>query len=484
MIAGNYDIKSSYAKLNAKLSDIKLNEILGNKDMHNLSAKISWNGKAKGINTISGQGSIEFDELAFKDIKTYDLNLDFKIDRQVLLFKLTGIDSTLSCDIAGDFGWEQKANHGQLAGNFSFYEGRSDLLPGNCSIKSELSASFSNRLGDLEAAINMHAISLVKDDHIANLDTLSLMLSRKDTIISSLLSSDFVIAEFNSPTSITEFTSALSKIEFEKILTLDATNYFNGSYIATLPAFNLNVAAQYDSIFTLFLPDSVFRFHHADLTIRKSNKEQSIHAELEIDSLNYLNAGCYGAKLALMVDQKTMHGDLTIDSLEINDEGTGLTKLQLDVLPEKITGSIFIADSSGAPLYQLGAEALKGKGSINFRTAGSDWIVNSNKWTISPAEFLKWEIGTNDFIADLNLQHEAMKINLNGRKSDSLKMNLQNINISKLASVKVLSNLPEGIVNADFIYSAKENKNLEFKFDVNQLKWKEVVADHVGANGF
>ena len=132
---------------------------------------------------------------------------------------------------------------------------------------------------------------------------------------------------------------------------------------------------------------------------------------------------------------------------------------------------------------QLSTEVMKQNDKILFKTSVPQWTLNSNIWTISSGEILTVEKSTGDLVADVHLQHEGMKLDLYGRKSENLHLDLRNVLLSMFVPPELILNKPDAIINADITYLENSRKNLDFKFDISQIKWSDILVRRLVMTG-
>jgi hypothetical protein len=155
----------------------------------------------------------------------------------------------------------------------------------------------------------------------------------------------------------------------------------------------------------------------------------------------------------------------------------------LDILKKNITATILIKDPKGIPFYQLSAEVIKRNDNIIFKTSVPQWTLNSNIWTISAGEILTIEKSTNNMVADIHLKHEQMKLDLYGRKSDDLHLDIQNVLLSMFIPPELIPNKPDGNVSANVTYRENGEKNLDFKLDLSQIKLADIKVRRLEVSG-
>ncbi|HMT27835.1 MAG TPA: translocation/assembly module TamB domain-containing protein [Bacteroidia bacterium] len=482
-IQGNYNSETNFSTLQAALKDVQLRQMLGEDFPQNVTAKLNWSGKLGSLDELQGKGQLAIENLKYKDLVTKDFNLTFDIANNLCNYTIFALDSTISCDLAGSIGWNKSTYQGQVEGRFMFHEGKSKILQGDVSAQSNIAFSFLYSPSNTEASLSLKNITLTKDDKITSIENVSFNLEMGKETIKLKLTSDFINSEFNCQSDYTQFASAIKSIELQNIFRLDSAEILNAKGISGLPEFEFTTIAKYDSIINFFIPDTTFSFSNINLSIGKSVGENDIHTNLTADTIQYEKYQAFGTKLNLIADQSVLHGNLSIDSSYVNNIWGGPANLKLDVSSDKISSSLLISDTSKTPTYQIGMEALKGHDRVLFKSTAPEWIINSDKWSFVSNDFLTYEIATDNYIANLDLHRDSMVIEMRGSKSDSITLHLKDIVISKLISSKLMTEVPDAVVNANLVYREKDKQYVDFNFSLREGKWKDIVIDHIESTG-
>jgi hypothetical protein len=482
-LAGNYDIKNVNGELTASLSQVKLRKILGNEYPEWITCSLVLQGGLNNKKNINGKGVIEIDSVLYKDAISRKINIELSADNNQGHFKISANDTAITCMLNGLFGWEGRNYTGSLSGNFSLNENHNKLLPNYLAIRGEIDASFKSSGNNLESCLEMKNIGVSNLNSEANLKKFSVNLNMDDNSVNSQLETDFLTAGFKSMSSFNNLKNTIESIGFEKILSLDSADFLKLKAVSNLPVFNLAATVHYNSFFQLFYPDSVFNFQSINVAMDKKMEGNSVQSEITVDGFKYFNYKTYGAKMEMKLEEDKLNCKIILDSLDADSVLIGSSAVTLDILPTNMLGTISISDRKGLPLYQLGAETHKGRDKLIFKSTGSDWVINSGTWTMSPSEFLTRENATGDMVADLHLHHDDMKIDLSGRKSESMKLDIQNVSLSKVVSPVLIKDLPDGSITANVIYKEDNKKHLDFKFDIDQFKWKDVLINRIESKG-
>ncbi|MEO8148739.1 MAG: hypothetical protein ABI723_13930, partial [Bacteroidia bacterium] len=482
---GNYDVNNKNGNLDATLSQVRLRSIFGDAYPESVTCSVSLNGGMNNKEMLSGDGVIEINSALYNGGNYQNIELDLSVIDNQSTFTLISNDSALTCNLNGLFDWNDNMYKGKLSGHFNLNEGNTNLLPGQLAVQGEIESDFKNSGKNLQSSVDFKNIAISNLNSKANLDSFSCKLNMTNSLVSTQVKSDFFAADFQSQSSFDELKKAIESVHFEKALSLDSADFLKLNSVTTFPVFNLTATVNYHSIFQLFYPDSVFNFDTVHIAINKKAEDNIVQGEISYKGFNYLNYQTYRTEIQMKFDEHKLNCKIILDSLDAEGMLLGSSSFALDILPASMIGSLSVSnrDRDSMPLYQIGAEAIKENNRLVLKSTEGDWVINSNKWTLSPSEFLTRENSSKDIVADIHLQHDDMKIELVGRQSESLKLNLKNVLLSKLISPELIKDLPDGSINANVVYGGGDRKNLDFKFDIAQFKWKDVFLDSIGSIG-
>lgn len=482
-LTGNYDIKNQNGKIDATLLAVKPAELFGDTYPESITCSVTANGCLSKNNLITGNGAIEINSVKYRGVTSHNINADVSVNNNQCEFALQVDDTALACNLKGLFAWQHDSYSGSLAGDFNINQTNTNLLPGQLSVKGEIESAFKIAGVNVESSVELKKISLGNGADIANLDSISCNVNMNNKLVSTQLKTDFLNADFQCESSFDELKHAIESIHFERAFSLDSTDFLNMKAVSTFPVFNLTADINYHPVLNFLVPDSNFNFKKTEIEIAKKAADSLAYANITIDNLKYHNYTCYGAKMQSKFEEDKLNAAISIDSADAESVLIGSSNFNLDILPTHILGTLSIADRTGLPLYQLGAEAQKENGLLKFKSTDADWIINSNTWTMSPAEFLSRQISSDDINANMHLQHDSMKIELVGHTAESLKLDLKNVTLSSIIPPVLFTGLPDGLINANAIYKDGDHQKLDFNFNIDQFKWKDVSINKIASNG-
>jgi translocation and assembly module TamB len=384
-------------------------------------------------------------------------------------------DPSLVCGLNGLLGWEDKSFHGNLSGNFNIDEGRLKLVPFPLRTKGEITANIYKTTGKLESSLDLDNFFITKGTTTSGIKSTSLVITMADSLVKAFLKTDFITADFQSRASLADLKDAIGKSLSTPLLSNDSTGIFNFDAISLVPEMNLDMTIQHDSVLSMFIPDTVLNFSTLKVLLDKKARNSMIQAEISAKSIKFKSLNGYRALVHIIGEPGSLVCNIDLDSIRTAAILTGPSNIGLDILKKNITARILIKDPKGIPFYQLSAEVIKRNDNIVFKTSVPQWTLNSNIWTISAGEILTIEKSTNDMVADIHLKHEQMKLDLYGRKSDGLHLDIQNVLLSMFVPPELIPNKPDGNVSANVTYMENRGKNLDFKLDLSQIKLADIM---------
>ena len=483
VINGSYNVNKMNGKMNAMLSGVQLQKIFGEPYPESVACNISANGGMDYRGTITGNGTVEFSSVLYKKTVYQNIQFDLSVVHNKGTFSLVSSDTNLACNLNGLFGWVKNEMNGKLSGQFNLNKSHANLLPGQISVQGNIAADFLNKGKDMQASVGLKHLAISNLNNHSNIDSILCQMSLSDSSVQSQFHSDFIAAEFRSQSSVDELMNVIRSIDFKNIFRLDSSEFMKLNIAEVMPAFNLTVSIKYDSVFQLFSPDSIFNFDTLRLAISKKEGSNNITGESSLGLLDYSDYKSYGIKMLLGCDSNKINYTVNVDSIETEDKRLGESSFSLDILPASANGMLSISSHDQKPLFQIGAEVLRKNDRVVLKSMNGDWVLNGDKWKLSPDEFLFRENNSEDLSADLHLVHGEMKIELTGRESEKMNLNLTNVRLNALLASEFYNDMPDGLINANVNYFGGNKRKLDFTCDVKDFKWKEVRLDKIVSSG-
>ena len=462
---------------------MRIGELLGITDLGRLTGSLSLKAGWKNAEELAGEGTVRIDSVQYKNVITSNIDIGLKLNKNQCLFDIMASDSSLICGLNGVIAWEKNSIHGNLSGNFNINEGRLNLVPFPLQTKGELDASINKSANILESSLGLKNFFVTKGNKNATVNNTSLVLTMSDSLVKTQFINDFITADFQSRASLAELKKAFKTGFLTTMISKDSVEIFNLDALSSVPDIYLNMKIKYDSLFAMFIPDTVLNFNSISLLSDNTNRDSLVVAEITADRLKFKSINCFGIVMRIKGEPGSLGCNIDLDSIRTAAILTGPSNIGLDILKKNITARILIKDPKGIPFYQLSAEVIKRNDNIVFKTSVPQWTLNSNIWTIAAGEILTIEKSTSDMVADIHLKHEQMKLDLYGRKSDGLHLDIQNVLLSMFVPPELIPNKPDGNVSANVTYIENGGKNLDFKLDLSQIKLADIMLRRLEVAG-
>jgi translocation and assembly module TamB len=480
---GNIDLKNKLVNLTAFLNHLRLGELFGMTGIDYLNGSVILKTGWKNQSELSGEGSIQVDSILYKDVVTGNISVGFSVNQNQGKFNIVASDKFLNCGLNGLFSWGKNEFQAKLSGNFNIDEGGLHLIKFPLKTKSEISASLSKKSGNLESSLDLNNFYLTKGTETSCIKNTSLVFTSADSLVKALIKTDFITADFQTRASLTDLVKTLKNSLATPLLSKDSTGFLNLEAISMVPEMKMDMTVQYDSIFGLFVPDTVLNFSSFRIVADKKRNNSLVQAEISAKRLKFKSFEGYGALIDIRGEPGKLFCSMGMDSIRTGGVLLGSSKIGLDILQKNVIGRILINNPKGLPFYQLNAEVVKRNNRIIFATTDPEWILNSNTWTISAGDILTIDKSGGDITASIHLQHNDMKIDLYGRRSENLKIDIQNVLISMFIPPAIILKKPDGILSANVTYRENDKKTLDFNINLDQIKWYDVELRQLVVTG-
>jgi hypothetical protein len=215
----------------------------------------------------------------------------------------------------------------------------------------------------------------------------------------------------------------------------------------------------------------------------KKDTSDIARSDITVDRFNIgMNRG-FGATVNLEnLPDKT---NFVVRADSIRSGNISLAWLSVDVSATKDTAflSLDAKDRNGRLLYGLAGTAYKNERQIKLKTTQPEWVVNSINWTIAPGEFLILEPDKKDFSADMHLKNDQRAIDIYGRRSEKIWLELRNVWLSMLTIPGMNTIGYDGELTGKIDYQGKDTNELGIHMDLSQMKIKEALLGQMKING-
>ena len=482
-LSGDADLNKKTGRTEVAFSQVRLDDITQNADLGPVTGRMSLEGNWNSLTNPLAKGILFIDSVVYKKVTTHNIESQISVADKLCRFTASALDTALNCLLNGTFAWEGSTYNGRIAGSLDVNAGLLKLLPLPLAAKGDINAEVFKSGDTLRSKVSLYKLLIQNGSMKSGLDSTTMELQMDDHHIETTLNNDFMHAGFKSQASYSELMEAISSIRFGDILSLDSAHTINMQALSGFPAFGMKAGARYDSIFTLFIPDTVFNFGKFDLLIDKKSSDSMAEARFSVDRLLYGQVHAFGIGASLNSNTQNLECLAAIDSVQLGKVTLGKSSLGLNYAAGNVQGNLHVSDQAGTPIYKIGAQMLKQNDMVTFQSTQPDWTLNANTWAINPSEFMRWQPSSGDLYAELHLRHDSMAIDLTGRTSDQLKLGIQNLQMNMLASSSLINDMPDGLLNANVIYSDNNLKNLEMALNIADLKWHDLLIEKFSADG-
>ena len=482
-LAGDANLKHKTGKAEAVFSQVRLDEITQNTDLGPVTGHVNLEGNWSNLKNPLAEGRLFIDSVVYKKITTHNIGSEISVADRQCRFTISTLDTALNCLLNGTFAWNGSTYNGKLTGNFDVDAGLLKLLPMPLAAKGNIDADVFKSNDTLQSEVRLYSLLIRNDSLTSGLDSTTLEVQMAENHFETRLNTDFMHLGFESEASFSKLKEAISSSRVEDIFSLDSAQTINLQALSGFPAFSLKAGASYNSIFTLFVPETVLNFGNFDLLMDKKSQDSMAQARLSVDRLLYRQFNVFGIGTSLKANTEKLGCLAAIDSIQMGKVVLGKSSLDLNYLAGNVQGNLYVSDQAGVPIYKIGAQMLKQHDQVIIQSTQPEWTLNANTWAISPSEFMHWQPSVGDLYAEMHLKHDSMAIDLTGHTSDQLKLDIQNVQLNMLASSSLINDMPDGLLNARVIYSDNHLKNLDLALNIANLQWHNLFIDKFSADG-
>ena len=169
----------------------------------------------------------------------------------------------------------------------------------------------------------------------------------------------------------------------------------------------------------------------------------------------------------------------------IRSGNISLSGLTVDMTAKKDTAifSLNARDRNNRLLYGLAGAAFKSGREIRLKTSQPEWIINGIRWSVPPLDFLILEPDKNDFTADFHMRNDQSAINIYGRRSEKLSLDLRNVWLSMLTVPGMNTFGYDGELTGKIDYQGIDGKQLGIQMDIRQMKLNEALLGSLKIKG-
>jgi hypothetical protein len=481
---GNYNINQSSGNLQANFTQILLSEMMGETLPENISGKILLKGGFADGNLPEGEAVVQIDSVLYKDKTTRNIMVRAELAENEADVTILASDIAVNLDFTGHFAMNKtKGYSGNISGLFDVDLFAMNLITKPFAGSGNLDFKFDYSKTTVTASTDLMNFTISNKNDTATIGDIQFNLNASDSLILSDFKSRFFTAEFNSRTSIPDFKNAFESTKIENVINLDSASFLQLAAIKNLENFKLEAKISYDPVFNLFIPDSTLNFSDINIEIGKYANDSVMQGIITSEWISYNEIKSFNPRFTGIATNHLFTLDFKHDSLVGPKVEFGKAALNINVLPSVIATDFTVFDITDSLLHRIGFEVKKENNLVILNSANPEWIIDKNPWVLSPPEFLTWEQQSKTLNAKMDLHFGNRYIGFKGKNTETLGLEIKNIELKNFAIPGIIGFIPDGSVDAKVIYTKNEHHNVELNMQMRQLKWEDVEFDLLQVNG-
>ncbi len=468
-IKGSADIPEKKYILNLFFTDLRAGELAGIKDADRITGRISLQGRGFSADSIRANATVAIDKAGYKGYVYRDLTIEAEAERGEYTFHIISDDAAAVCNLTGHFIRKDSIASGDISGNFAIQTGNLHLYNDSIDFKGNLSAEFRQDHSESGASLSVFDLVLRKKNQSAILKKAYISFLSTGKLIKSHVESDFLKADFVSHVSLDSFLNSFRIPEIGLATLLDSSVNFKLPVISNLPDADLSVEAAYSPLINLFIADSLLSYNSISIQLKKET-DGVAKGQIYLDKYRFMNIAGYATAAKLESSNEKTSLDVKTDSMRFGNIKLGRSQTGLVLKGSKADISLKINERNKNVLYDIVCEAVRKDNRIEVHSTQPQWTLNGYPWAVSPGQFLIFEPETKNYITDLHWKNNQSKIDLYGRKSDTISLDLTQVALSKLLIPGILPYSPDGILNGSVDYYEGSQRIIKTKMDILQIR--------------
>lgn len=473
--SGNYNIKKTSGSLQANFTQILLSEIMGETLPEYITGNINLKGGISGGNLPEGEAVIQIDSVRYNNKTTRNIMVQVESADDEADITLIVSDSALNLDLGGHFAMSRKKEYsGNLKGLFDVDLFAMNLMTEPYAGSGNIDVNFDYSKSVIATSAGLKNLIISNKNDTATVGDIQFNLNAGDSVIVSDFKSRFLNVQFNSEASFSDFKNAFDSTRIEKLSNLETDNFIKLGPFHNLKNFKLDAKIRHDKVFNLFFPDSVLSFSDINIEIGKTVNDSVMRSKVFTDWVSYNKLKSYNPRGSILTTNNWMTLDLNHDSLVGPQVKFGKANVNMEVLPSVITAGFTVSDISDSVLHRINLKGTSENNTVVFKSATHDWIIDKNPWVLSPPEFLTWDKQSKTLIAALDLHFGDRYIGLKGKNTETIGLEIRNIELKNLAIPGIVGFIPDGSIDANVVYTKTAHHNVEMNMQMRQMKWENI----------
>ena len=478
---GSVDLDNKSFTLKMSFIGLELGKLAGIKELDRISGNLDFTGKEFSPYIMSMDGTLTLDSAVFKGYNYNSINAEIHGDNGKFIYEVNSADQFFECNLNGELDLKKSSTSATIGGLFDINAGRLNIYKG-ISARGDLEADLYLSSGEIKTSVNLKDVTVSNEIKSEDLKNLSLIFVSNDSLVSGDLRADFIKADFRFAGSLDDLGSIFTKNRSKGLYLLDSTVNNRIPFVSVLPVMNLSVESVSDPFTGLILSDTVFSYNMVSLKMVKDNKGIT-NADLTIDRFKIGTRSGFGTSMHFKNLPDSSFLIIKADSIKSGK--ISLTALETDLTIENDTLIYRLKSNSSndSLLYDIEGAAYKSDGKIKLITNNPEWILNGYPWTISPGEFLILEPAEKDFIADLHWKNGEHSIDIYGRKSEKIWLDLNKVWLHMLIIPGMNTFGFDGEFTGKIDYQGSDKTELGIQMDIMQMKSAETMLGNMNING-
>jgi hypothetical protein len=485
--SGNIDLEGALGlreksyDLRMAFSGIELGKMSSIGDIDKVNGSLYIEGAGFIPDSMNINTTLSIDSAGFRGHNYHDINAEVDGENGIFKFVLKSPDPLFRFDLAGMFSGNDSVNMAQISGLFDLDAGKLNLF-NNLSYSGALEGNILQSTGKLDASVILKNLEVSKTGDTESIENFSLSFQSSDTLVKGRIESDFLNADFYSAASLDDLKRVISEGGFKMTSLLDSAAGKRIPYFSVLPETSVSVESTWSPIVGLLVSDSVFSYNKAAIHI-KNDTTDFARSEISVDRFNLGKNKGFGA--SMIVEIYPDKSVLMVRADSIRSGNISLSGLTVGMTAEEDTAifNLNVSDRNNRLLYGLAGAAFKSGREIRLKTSQPEWVINGVRWSVPPGDFLILEPDKRDFTADFHLKNNQSAINIYGRRSEKLSLDLRNVWLSMLTVPGMNTFGYEGELTGIIDYQGIDGKQLGIQMDIRQMKLNEALLGSLKIKG-
>lgn len=467
--------------LSLDFRNVDIGTIAGIKEAEKVSGKIAVEGIEYLPEKMRIKGSLLIDSLRYNGYDYGGISAIITGNRGIFTYNLNSENRHLTLDLDGRVDYNSDAISGSLGGSFYIDAGKLNLLK-DLYTGGTIQTDFVKAPGFLSGTLSITDLVAGNPGRREDIERLFVKFESSDQNVSGTLESDFLKAALVSNSNL-ERLMALGGDTLKKGLSMiDSSLISSIPYISDLPSLDFSLETTYDPFLGVFFNDSILRYNHLSASLKKDSLRNTL-ARINVDQFVSGRAEVYGTAVRFIGEPDSSF--LALDSDSIIFGGLSFYAAEIDLTASADTGFFRVRTrrDDDSLMYDLSVAALRKNSNIELSSAKPVWTLNGISWEIRPEPFLTVHTGTGDLEADLHWGKGRHKIDLSGRLSGKLTLEMENIGLRMLAIPGMDTYGYDGIFSGSIGYSGKPDTEVDVSIQIDSARVLDNELGNIGIRG-